>query len=448
MGENAKSGGGGWDERLLFAPLNALTGRMRWVVLLGAVAVVVGWSAWLGGGLVVAWGLPDVAYYVALARGFVAYVPEPFSARQLAPLLARWIAAAGGFGVEVGFTALAYASLAWTAGVVCWLVLRTRAPRWMLPALVSVPFWPQLLVHAGLPDPLYAALLAVLLVALEREWMMAAAATMFPLMLARESTSLTLVCLLLVGWKRLRWAGCGLAVAGVVVGSLVVHRLSAGGLPNPEGMSGGLYMVGKVVANLLRSAGVDPWSNVYPELCGVPAWQMALHVGPVREVGVCALTPRQPMQVAEALLTTFGVLPVVLLQGWRRWREVWRRADVLMRFCVLYGGASMVLAPALGTWYSRLFGYGWPLLLVGAPRLLTEWDGATDEEGRGRLPRMAGGGLLGLHLAVCALGSRHVSGAELAMEAGLWAVAAALFLVQRQRSQRAAEMGGAPASAW
>ena len=444
MGDGLKAAGRGLDERLLFAPLHTLSGRKRWWIVLAAVVGTVGWSAWLGGDLMTAWGLPDVAFYVDMAHRRVDLVPQPFSARPLAPLLARWIAAAGGFWVQGGFTVLAYLSLAWTAGVVFWLALRTRAPRWVLLALVSVPFWPALLVHAGLPDPLYAALLAGVLVALERGWMMGAAGLMFPLMLARESTSLTLVCLLLVGWRRLGWRGGALAVAGAVAGAAVVHRMSAGGLPNPEGMSGGLYMVGKVVANLFRSVGVVPWSNVYPELCGAPVWRAGLRVGPVREVGVCGWSPIAPLQALGALLTTFGLLPVLLFRGGRKLWEVWRQGDDLLRFSVLYGGVSLVLGPALGTWYQRLFGYGWPLLLVAAPRLAGMWEGSRREP----LRRQAEGGLLGLHLVVCGLGTVFLSGGRLAWVVVLEAVAVALLLVHRRSSAGVVDGRELPSSAW
>ena len=448
MHEKARSGGGDWDERLLFAPLNAIPERMRWVVVLAAVALTVGWSAWLGGNLMLAWGLPDVGYYVAMAHRRVDLVPQPFSARPLAPLLARWIAASLHCWMEGGFTVLAYVSLAWTAGVVYWLLLRTGAPRWMLLALVAVPFWPQLLVHAGLPDPLYAGLLAGLLVALEREWVMAAAGLMFPLMLARESTALTLVCLLMVGWRRLRWTGCGLAVCCAVLGSLVVRRMSVGGLPNPEHMSAGLYLVSKMAANLLRSVGIVPWSNVYPELCGAPRWQMALHVGPVRSVGVCAWSAISPVEVAGALLTTFGVLPWVVIVGWRSWREVWRRGDATLRFCLVYGGISLAIAPALGTWFARLFGYGWPLLLVGVPHFVEAWGEVDGKGERERFWRATGAVLLAVHLVVCALGNELLSLGELVWLAGGEVIAFALILVLRRAYERAAEPHKIQPSAW
>ena len=374
-----------------------------------------------------AWGLPDVYFYVRLALGQSSAVPQPFSSRPLAPLLARWIAGAGQWPVEAGFRVLAYLSLAWTLGVVFWLLSRSRAPRWALLAVAAVPFWPQLLGYAGLPDPLYAALLAGLLVALEREWMVAAAVLMFPLMLARESTTLTLACLLLVGWRQLRWVGSAVAVASAVAGAMLVRHWSAGSLPNPEHLSGGLYMAGKVVSNAFRSLGVVPWSNVYPVLCAAPQWQTPLHLGPVRSVGVCAWSPVPPVQAGVALLVTFGVLPVFVFARARSLRAAWVGPGLLLRFCVLYGGLSLLLAPALGTWYARLFGYGWPLLVVAVPRLA----GAANA---GWETRRLWVGLVVLHLLVCVLGDFPMRRPEMVSAVVLEAAAVALILVHRRSS--------------
>ena len=134
-----------------------------------------------------------------------------------------------------------------------------------------------------------------------------------------------------------------------------------------------------------------------------------------------------------ALLTTFGVLPWLLLAARRQRGPVARdlppRPDLLLRFCLVYGGISFAIAPMLGTWYSRLFGYGWPLALVAVPRLL--WPAAEAST------RVAGSrklwGVLGvLHLLVCVVANREVSGAMLCSIAVLEAAAVALLLVQRR----------------
>ncbi len=416
--------------RWLVAPIDTLSERgRRWMVAIGSL-LVFSWCALRNGDLMFAWGLPDVQFYVDMAQRRFDLVPQPFTSRPLAPLLARYLAPWMHTGVQGGFVVLASVSLFWTLAVVFWLLLRSRSPRWIMAAVAMIPFWWQLLGYAGLPDPLYTALLAALLLALEYGWMYAAAGLMLPLMVARESTSLTLLCLLVVGWRRLRPSGCLLAVGCAALGAFAVHRLSAAGLPNPEHLSGGVYMVGKLVSNSLRSVGVLPWSNVYPVLCTVPAWGMRLPLGHAISVGVCSWQPLAPMQLLWALLTTFGMLPLLFVASWRGLFPALRHGDTLLRFCLVYGSVSLLLAPALGTWYARLFGYGWPLLLVAVPRMLN--FGPTDLHGE----RLASAGpyrcgaLLVVHATICAQGDRIGTPWNVVAVVLLEVTAAALIMVQ------------------
>lgn len=415
------------SDHWLLAPVNSLTGQARWLLLSAFTTLVVLWSALRSGNLTFWSGLPDVLFYVNTAYGRYDLVPQPFSSRPLAPLVARLIALSVPCSIERGFVLLAYLSLLWTFAIVFWLLLRSGAPRWFLLAVAAVPFWPGLLYFDGLPDPLYAALLATLLLMLECGWLLPAAALMLPLMVARESTWLTLLCLLAVASRRLRWAGCALAAGCAVLGAFLVRRFTAAGLPNPEHLSGAMYMAGKLGANLLRTFGVLPWSNVYPVLCEAPVWQARVHLGAVRSVGVCSWDSGAPLQAVWALLTTFGVLPLFLLPLWRRRRLDFLEQGTLVRFSVLYGGASLLLAPALGTWYDRLFAYGWPLLLVAVPRL-TGAGSETREQAPNSLPWW--GSLMVVHLLLCAQGNRGDRPSAVIAVVALQAVAVALFLGQ------------------
>ncbi len=420
-------------EPWLLAPVDTLPGRSRWVMVAACPLLILAWCVLHNGDLLAAWGLPDVQFYVAMAHGRYDLVPQPFSSRPLAPMIARLIATLAHSRVEGGFAALAFVSLYLTLAAVFWLLSRSKAPRWMVPAVAVVPFWPQLLGFAGLPDPLYTALLAGLLVSLELEWILVAAALMLPLMLARESTSLVLVCLLAVCWRRLRWGGSALAVGSAVVGAMLVRHFSAAGLPNPEHLSGSTYMVGKVMSNSLRSLGVVPWSNVYPYLCSAPAWQMRLDMSGVQSVGVCSWDRSGPLQAVWAFLTIFGVLPLLLIAVRRRWRDAFLHGGLLVSFCMLYGGISLLLAPALGTWYVRLFGYAWPLPLVAVPRLLGSTGSQGDSRTRARL--LGCGALLSVHVGLCVMGNRVGRPMEVAAAAALQMSAAALLLVQKQLSR-------------
>ena len=369
----------------LLRPLNTLSLRLRWLSTLLLTCFAALLSFHLQRWLEPPFNLPDNEYYRRLASGRGASVPQPFASRPLAPLLARALGHWRHVPVELGFYWLGCGSLVLTLAVVFALAMRTAAPRWLLLAIAVTPFWTNLLHALVLPDPLSAALLCGLLLCLAANRPLWAAATLFPLMLARESTSLTLLCLLAVGWRQMRWRGCLLAVGAAVAGSGVVRMLSPHAAGNTEHLPMVVYLAAKLPWNLLRLVGIAPWSNLYPYLCTVPGWQIAMHVGSLRSLGVCSVSPAAPLLAAQALLTAFGWLPLLLFVVWRErragpsqkpresqnFRSRFSSLDLLTKFCLLYGGISFALAPLIGTEYMRLYGYAWPLLFVALPRLVS-----------------------------------------------------------------------------
>lgn len=400
----------------LMQPLCTLPASAQWVLTL-ALACVTEFVSWrLQAMLESPFRVADHEYYVDMARGQGGLVPQPFTSRPLAPLLARGLAGLAHAPIEQGFVLLGFVSLLVTLLVVFALAMQTRAPRWVLLALAIVPFWPQLLHSLALPDTLSAALLGVLLLSLAADRPLWAAAALCPLMVARESTSLALFCLLAVGWRQLRLWGCGLAVGAVAAGSVIVRAISPGLVSNMEHLPTTLYLAAKVPWNLLRLVGIAPWSNLYPYLCLQPMARFRVHLGPLTELGVCAFRPLAPESAALALLTSFGLLPVVLVLLWRSLRDE-RRLDLLTRFCLLYGGFSAVLAPLIGTGYARLFGYAWPIFLVALPRLFAApqvfagapaMPGSDTDRGRrgedpGAWPLLACGCVLGVGIGLEAL---------------------------------------------
>ncbi len=354
----------------LEAPLNTSSRRLGAALAMACTLLTASWSAWVQPSMGPSFGVSDVQYYLSMARGRMAEVIQPFASRPLAPLVVRGLAAALHLRAEQGFLLLGWIAFLFTLGVVFSLVVRSAAPRWMLPMMVAVPFWPELLHAFPLPDLPYAALLCCLLLLLLSRRYTAAALMLFPLMLARESTLLVLVCLMAVGWRELGAWRTALAVAATGAGSVVVRHLSAGAAGNVEHLPAMIYMAAKVPWNLLRTLGIAPWSNLYPFLCASPQWAYTVHLGALQSVGVCGLSGISPFYAVLGLFTIFGVLPgVVVACVWKR--RVWWEVSIMQRFCLLYGAVSFLLAPALGTAYERLFGYGWPLFLVALPRLFS-----------------------------------------------------------------------------
>jgi len=349
--------------------------------------------------------IADASHYLRLAAGDVRGVMQPFASRPLGALVARALAAVLHGSIHRGFYMEATLSLLVMLTIVFRLMLQSDAPRWMLVAVVVVPTWTTLVQNLVFPDLFYAALLAVLLALLAREHLLAAALMMFPLMLTRESTSLTLLCYLLAAWSSLRWRDRIAAVVAVVAGSAVVSRLSAGAQPNVEHLPGALYMLAKIPWNFLRNVlGVLPWSDANSELCKVPVWSFPFHLpfhwGSVHALGVCGVSFQQQLVALDVTLGNFGLLPLLLLWLWLRiprQRNANNDRSVLLRFALLYGAVSFLLAPVLGAGFLHLVGYAWPLFLVALPRLFAPCDPTSWTDRRS----WAAVGFFVVHLAVC-----------------------------------------------
>jgi hypothetical protein len=422
--------------RWLTEPLSAGSARFSWLALLAAVLIGVGWTM-VQVKLPTVFHSPDSSHYLQIAAGHTELVEQPFASRQLGPLVAAGFGKLFGGSLHRGFLLQGFLSLALAMGVTCWLATKTAAPRWMLSAIVLVPSWAVLVQYLVLPDLWYAGLLAVLLVLLQKQMFLAAAVWMLPLMLSRESTSLTLVCFVVAAWPclRRRWVVVGTAVASVVLGSVVVGRLAAGSRPNVEHLPQAVYLLAKLPWNFLRDVlGVLPWSDANTELCRVPVWSMPFRFGPVHELGVCGFSLGQQLLTVEGTLTNFGLLPLLVAVLWWRHRRVKGRT-VLMRFALLYGGLSFVLAPLLGAGFVHLMQYAWPLFLVALPGLL-------DEEPTVRLSGRqvwASVGFFGLSLGVPLIERCIYFLPRLALGAAVWAVGYGLLRLWLGRGAEVAD---------
>jgi hypothetical protein len=367
------------------------------LLVTGAFAIVIGMK--LGN----SFRLSDVGWYLRLSYGDPGHkVMQPFASRQLGPAMVRLFAWILHWPQAKVFVWQGMISLLVTLIVMYGLALRTFMPRWMLTAMALVPFWPQLYLGLVLPDLWYTALLSVLLVLLLRKHFLLAALIMFPLMVSRESTSLTLVCFLIAGWHHLRWRDRLLAIGSALAGSLLVQRLTALSPGNREHLPESVYILSKAPWNFTRNIlGIQPWSNVYPQLCRVPVWQHSLQAGPVHAIGVCGFNILLPCTVLATALSTFGLLPLLTAFFWWRTRHTGDRS-FLQSFCLVYGAACFIIAPLLGVSMAHLFGYSWTFSLVALPMLFG--DMATRYPSLLTSKRAASGlGILGMHLAACGL---------------------------------------------
>lgn len=358
----------------------------------------------------------DARFYLGIATGDYSQVMQPFASRQMGALLAALIAQLLHCSVEQGFVLEGTTSLVVMLVAVYFLALKTRAPRWILFAIALVPFWGLLLEDLVLPDLWYSALLALLLVALAENRFLAASILMFPLMLSRESTSLTLVCFLLAAWSSLRWRDRIVAVASAVAGSALVSHLASRAQPNMEDLPQSLYMIAKVPWNFMNNVlGLVPWSDVNQQFCAVPAWKMQVRWGRVHEIGVCGFSSLGWMKITDAISSNFGLLPLLLCAIWWRSRKLPTRS-ILLRFCLIYGGLNLLLAPVLGTWFTRLVGYAWPVFIVGIPQMFDRLTFHVKSTNRD----LAAVGFFGTHLLVFYLSGRWPWLIQLGVYALLW----------------------------
>ena len=315
----------------------------------------------------------DAAQYLAMANHRKDLIMLPFASRQLGILIVQAFAHLFHLSIDLSFFLEGALCFAVFLGTVLYLLVRSGAPRWMLPAIAGLFFWPQQLEDLLLPDLLYAALICCFLLLLWRGHMIFAALMMLPLMVARESTLFTLVCFLIAGGRRLRLREAAASVLATVAGILIVHRLTLDAQPNHEHISPIFYMAAKMPWNFLKNVlGLNPWANVY-QACEVPRWQMPLHLGPLHAVGLCAAGFSYPLRAIAAALASFGLLPLLLFQLRRVRIEPASRLGrnaIFLRFCVLYGVASFLLTPLLGESFLRLYFYSWPLFLVAIPLLM------------------------------------------------------------------------------
>jgi len=231
-------------------------------------------------------------------------------------------------------------------------------------------FWSTLFNGLALPDLGYGALLALLLLLLDQQRFWLAALLLLPLALARESTALTLLCLLAAGWQRARLCHALTAIAATIAGMSLVKGLAAGGLPNREQLPPLLYLVGKAPWNFMKNVvGLPLWNNLNCNNCTTPQSQFHVPLGGMQAIGFCAFDPLLPLATIAQALTCFGFLPLLLLFLWRRDPHLLHSASILLRFCALYGLVSFLLAPVLGSSVLRLYGYAWPLFAVATPLL-------------------------------------------------------------------------------
>jgi hypothetical protein len=149
MGSGGDRGGPGWI-------------GIAFVALAGTLAVVAGLAI---GGM---FTLPDSDWYLKMAQGETRSVIEPFSDRQLGPLIVRCLCTIPGMDVYRGFFLEGLISLALLLSITAHLLMRAGVPPVGLIAVGGLCYWTMLFNGLALPDLFFAALLSVFLLLLNR----------------------------------------------------------------------------------------------------------------------------------------------------------------------------------------------------------------------------------------------------------------------------------------
>ena len=352
-----------------------------WVLFM---SVVTGIIAWVGSTEDI---YVDSPQYIEIAAGRIYNVNMPFSSRILHPIVAGALAKVAHINLASSFL---------TIGVLSLVVLLTAEflvtkVAGLHPAVVVAflltPLLAGLLRQYFLPDLFYAALLGLFFLCLGQNnklwWTLA---LLLLLYITRESTILLSLTVALISIYRRQWRMLVGVIIVTILGMAVSTYASSLGQPNIHAINNLLYILGKVPYNFSKNIlGILLWTNTQaannpifysnPPLLSitVPSW---LPLGAIHSVGVYTFDPLYPVSLVSTLLTTFGVLPVLVLLDLVRYRRSVfniHNPSPIMLASLTYGLLSFFVGTFTGASFGRLVGYGWPAFWIASPLLIWKY---------------------------------------------------------------------------
>src|SRR6202034_1192140 len=191
---------------------------------------------------------------------------------------AGWLGRVTGLGVDSGFLFLGIVCLVALIALVAGLLWSWRAPIAIFAGVFLMPFWVDIFHDYYLPDLLHATILAAILLCLLFGHTGLALLLLLPAYLARESTLLVAICLIFACWRRIPLRSALIGVVSFVCAGLVSRHYAQTGPASVHGMTGGTYILGKLVWSFFKNVlGLPLWSNTLPE-CS-PVWVKAIPSG-------------------------------------------------------------------------------------------------------------------------------------------------------------------------
>lgn len=322
---------------------------------------------------------PDSGNYQAMAEGTA--VMKPFAFRFLEPAVAMFFADLTGSSTTRVFLILGLIS-GWTLlyGVLVSIVDLERN-RWLLLALIPLPFWVRNFTNYFLPDLFHAALCMIYLMLLRRRRWGWAAAMLAVMFMARESTVLIAGVAVPVLWWLAGRRVALIQLAGTLVGVTASKFATRHALANQHNINDTLYLIGKIPWNLSRNVfGLTLWTNTLQPTVPIRIWNVPhwLPLGGIHQIGYGSYDWIYQVSTAVQLLTSFGLgTCVALFLVWRTpLHKLLPREEPYLCVAAIYGTLVFLLAPVCGANLTRLFDYGWPLFLIYLPTLIPRvWRG-------------------------------------------------------------------------
>ncbi len=315
----------------------------------------------------------DSGFYLSMSLGEFDGINAPFRQRVLQPILAGGLNVILGYGV--GHFIIAIGSLGALVSGIWWLLKKYHVPNiWAIAGFAGI--WvPVLTTEIFLPDFLAAALFVAVLIFIQKKQWGAVTLLFCPLVMIRESYLIAGLILLVLMLRKKQFIDGILMFSSGLVGYLIAMWMSAGA-SNTHGLGGVAYLLMKMPFNFIKNMfGLPIWTNTLAEhFTLAPIWKMELpnwlQVGGINQIGLTAWQGDWMALNWLLVLCSFGLFNMLLLVN----RKVLLQNDsnLFIRFVILYGGVTLVIAPLSGASVQRLYPYAWPLMAIAIPIFLSQ----------------------------------------------------------------------------
>lgn len=329
-------------------------------------------------------GYADAEWYIKIAQGKINEAIQPFAARVLHPLVVRLFSALSGYNIDASFYIVN------TFLLLCFVIVISlffRELSFMDPFLAFViiftPFLLEFHRNFYLSEVPYALLAALFFFYLKKEKITLSLFFLFLLFFSRPTDAMVLgVIFVIISFykKQTKIAQAGLVVvlAAYLLSAFVIVPLSA---PNIHNINNFIYRVLEPPYYFVRSIlGIDWFVNTQVAFCQptsivyLPSW---LQIGNIKWIGICSFNILNPLSVIFYALTTFGIIPgillILLLKLIKRknWRLFLSESDTWLLTALGYGIFYLFMGSLVPN--LRTVSYAWPAMLLAALFMLDSY---------------------------------------------------------------------------